>query len=95
MSPASYFTGMEICTKLSWRVDINSSLSLWEIKNKITTSVRFQYTDTAQNPYKANLLKLDVEDETVILSPGSRHVDLNHLLNKLRTDLKYDSESFL
>lgn len=56
--------------------------------NKITTFVWFQCTDTEQNHIKAKA-------ETAILSPGSRHVDLNHLLNELRTDLKYDSEIFL
>lgn len=42
MSPASYFTGMEICTVLSFRVEASSSLSLWgKRKNKC---VMFQCT---------------------------------------------------
>lgn len=39
MNPGSYFTGMEICTVLSFRVEGSSSLSLWGNAKKQTCGI--------------------------------------------------------
>lgn len=84
MSPASYFTGMEICTALSFRVEASSSLSLWgHLKRNLYNSI----TQRVKLMWKLNTL--------LILSPCRRHIDLNHPLNVFRIHLKFHFEDFL
>lgn len=81
MIPASYLTGMDICTLLSCRVEGSSSLSLWEKQDK------------NQHPPDQNAVKtLEVE---LFLTPCRRHVDLDKFLHIFRIGLELDLEAFL
>lgn len=81
MIPASYVTGMEICTLLSCRVEGNSSLSLWEKRHK-----------NQRRLTKTRVKTLEVE---LRLTPRRCHVDLDIFLDVLGIGLEFDLEAFL
>lgn len=82
MTPASYFTGMEICTVLSCRVDSSSSLSLWVKDQRFSKKNNF-WGDRKQQ----NIM--------LLLSPCGSHIYLNHWLNVSRVRVEYDFETSL